>query len=107
VFLDLEPTVIDEVRTGPYRQLFHPEQLISGKEDAANNFARGHYTGTMVYVYNCCPMYSSFCFFFLYILFHALLFYYRLEVLPTCGVSTMIMEPNQILMSHVGTYREI
>ena len=40
----LEPTVIDEVRTGTYRQLFHPEQLISGKEDAANNFARGHYT---------------------------------------------------------------
>jgi tubulin alpha len=36
--------VIDEVRTGTYRQLFHPEQLISGKEDAANNFARGHYT---------------------------------------------------------------
>ena len=41
VFLDLEPTVIDEVRTGTYRQLFHPEQLISGKEDAANNYARG------------------------------------------------------------------
>jgi tubulin alpha len=32
VFLDLEPTVIDEVRTGTYRQLFHPEQLISGKK---------------------------------------------------------------------------
>ncbi|EFJ17551.1 hypothetical protein SELMODRAFT_420969 [Selaginella moellendorffii] len=44
VFLDLEPTVIDEVGTGTYRQLFHPELLISGKEDAANNFARGHYT---------------------------------------------------------------
>merc|ERR1712224_65332 len=44
VFVDLEPTVVDEVRTGTYRQLFHPEQLISGKEDAANNFARGHYT---------------------------------------------------------------
>ena len=42
VFVDLEPTVVDEVRTGTYRQLFHPEQLISGKEDAANNFARGH-----------------------------------------------------------------
>ena len=42
--LALQPTVIDEVRTGTYRQLFHPEQLISGKEDAANNFARGHYT---------------------------------------------------------------
>ena len=35
---------IDEVRTGTYRQLYHPEQLISGKEDAANNYARGHYT---------------------------------------------------------------
>jgi len=44
VFIDLEPTCIDEVRTGTYRQLFHPEQLISGKEDAANNYARGHYT---------------------------------------------------------------
>jgi len=44
VFVDLEPTVIDEVRTGAYRQLFHPEQLITGKEDAANNYARGHYT---------------------------------------------------------------
>jgi len=44
VFVDTEPTVIDEVRTGTYRQLFHPEQLITGKEDAANNYARGHYT---------------------------------------------------------------
>ena len=59
VFLDLEPSVIDEVwfffifglskhvfqiRVGPYRQLFHPESMITGKEDAANNFARGHYT---------------------------------------------------------------
>jgi len=44
VFVDLEPSVVDEVRTGQYRQLFHPDQLISGKEDAANNYARGHYT---------------------------------------------------------------
>ncbi|XP_014834684.1 PREDICTED: tubulin alpha chain-like [Poecilia mexicana] len=44
VYVDLEPPVIDEVRTGTYHQLFHPEQLISGKEDAANNYARGHYT---------------------------------------------------------------
>jgi len=44
VMVDLEPTVVDEVRTGTYRQLFHPEQLITGKEDAANNYARGHYT---------------------------------------------------------------
>jgi tubulin alpha len=59
VFVDLEPTVIgkyifyyyfnkvsipDETRRGKYAKLFHPEQLISGKEDAANNYARGHYT---------------------------------------------------------------
>ncbi len=63
VFVDLEPSVVDEVRAGLYRQLFHPDQLISGeilcssislqdvnkgfssgKEDAANNYARGHYT---------------------------------------------------------------
>lgn len=44
VMVDLEPSVIDEVRSGTYRQLFHPEQLITGKEDAASNFARGHYT---------------------------------------------------------------
>jgi len=42
--VDLEPSVVDEVRTGAYRQLWHPEQLITGKEDAANNYARGHYT---------------------------------------------------------------
>jgi hypothetical protein len=59
--VDLEPTVIgeylartrksslkcdalDEIRTGHYRHLFHPEQLMTGKEDAANNFARGMYS---------------------------------------------------------------
>nr|CAH8855816.1 unnamed protein product [Trichobilharzia regenti] len=44
VMVDLEPTVLDEIRTGMYKQLFHPHQLISGREDAANNYARGHYT---------------------------------------------------------------
>jgi len=44
ILFDLDPSTVGEVRTGPYRKLFHPEQLISGKEDAANNFARGHYT---------------------------------------------------------------
>jgi len=44
VCVDLEPSVIDEIRTGEYRALFHPDQLVNGKEDAANNYARGHYT---------------------------------------------------------------
>jgi tubulin alpha len=43
LFVDLEPSVVDEVRTGTYRKLFHPDQLLNGKEDAANNYARGHY----------------------------------------------------------------
>ncbi|OMJ69656.1 hypothetical protein SteCoe_32572 [Stentor coeruleus] len=44
VFVDLEPTAIDEIRMGNHRELFNPEQLVSGKEDAANNYARGQYT---------------------------------------------------------------
>lgn len=44
VLTGLGAVAADEVRTGTYRQLFHPEQLITGKEDAANNYARGHYT---------------------------------------------------------------
>ncbi|KAF9929205.1 Tubulin alpha-3C/D chain [Linnemannia zychae] len=44
IFVDLEESVIQEVRNGTYRSLFHPEQMICGKEDAANNYARGHYT---------------------------------------------------------------
>nr|CAH7736941.1 unnamed protein product [Callosobruchus chinensis] len=43
VMIDLEPTVIDEIRTGYYRHLFHPDGLLTGKEDAANNYARGKY----------------------------------------------------------------
>jgi len=35
---------MDEVRNGLYKDLFHPSQLINGNEDAANNYARGHYT---------------------------------------------------------------
>jgi len=40
----LEPSVIDEIRGGDYGNLYHPDQLITGTEDAANNYARGHYT---------------------------------------------------------------
>ncbi|XP_053575133.1 tubulin alpha chain-like [Bombina bombina] len=44
IFVDTESSVIDEIRTGKTRSLYHPLQLISGKEDSANNYARGHYT---------------------------------------------------------------
>ncbi|KAJ6543014.1 Tubulin/FtsZ, GTPase domain-containing protein [Mycena capillaripes] len=44
LYVDLEPGVIDDIKTGPYRSLFHPETMITGKADAANNYASGHYT---------------------------------------------------------------
>merc|ERR1719495_3110953 len=44
IAVDLEPTVVDDIRTGAWSRMFHPEFLLNGKEDAANNFARGHYT---------------------------------------------------------------
>ncbi|KAF9436174.1 Tubulin alpha-3C/D chain [Entomortierella beljakovae] len=44
VIVDLEETVIDEIRSGRYKKLYHPESLISNREDASNNYARGHYT---------------------------------------------------------------
>ncbi|ETO23785.1 tubulin alpha chain, partial [Reticulomyxa filosa] len=43
-FVDLEPNVIDDVKNGPFAAIFNHEFLVHGKEDAANNFARGHYT---------------------------------------------------------------
>ncbi|KPI95930.1 Tubulin alpha chain [Papilio xuthus] len=42
--IDLEPTPIDEIRTGTYRQLFNPSTLLTAKEDAASNFARGYFS---------------------------------------------------------------
>jgi tubulin alpha len=42
--VDLEPNVIDDVKNSKYAALFSEEFLLDGKEDAANNFARGHYT---------------------------------------------------------------
>ncbi|KAL6073087.1 structural constituent of cytoskeleton [Balamuthia mandrillaris] len=50
IYFDLEPSVVDEIKTSKYNKLFHPNQLINGKEDAANNYARGHYTVGKEYV---------------------------------------------------------
>ena len=35
---------VDGLRTGKYRSLYHPDQIISSKEDASNCYARGYYT---------------------------------------------------------------
>merc|ERR1711951_263455 len=44
LMVDLEPNVIDDVKNCEFSAIYHPEFLLAGKEDAANNFARGHYT---------------------------------------------------------------
>ncbi|KAF9924819.1 hypothetical protein FBU30_005268 [Linnemannia zychae] len=44
VLVDLEPGTIDAVRTGPFGDLFRPDNYIFGQSGAGNNWAKGHYT---------------------------------------------------------------
>lgn len=43
---------LDEVRTGTYRQLFHPEQLITGKEDAGRFIRRKECDGLIFFSFS-------------------------------------------------------
>lgn len=42
IFVDAEPTIIDQLRTNSFRDLYNPSYLFNGKEDSANNFVRGY-----------------------------------------------------------------
>ncbi|CAA6657037.1 unnamed protein product [Spirodela intermedia] len=44
VLMDLEPGTMDSVRTGPYGQIFRPDNFVFGQSGAGNNWAKGHYT---------------------------------------------------------------
>ncbi|KAG9061341.1 Tubulin beta-4B chain [Linnemannia hyalina] len=44
VLVDLEPGTIDAIRTGPFGELFRPDNYIFGQSGAGNNWAKGHYT---------------------------------------------------------------
>ncbi|XP_050748372.1 tubulin beta-6 chain isoform X4 [Numenius arquata] len=44
VLVDLEPGTMDSVRSGPFGQLFRPDNFIFGQTGAGNNWAKGHYT---------------------------------------------------------------
>merc|ERR1712106_618553 len=44
VLVDLEPGTMDSVRSGPYGQLFRPDNYVFGQSGAGNNWAKGHYT---------------------------------------------------------------
>lgn len=44
ICIDLEPTVVDQVRRGEYKSLYGNSSLINSKEDSADNYCKGHYT---------------------------------------------------------------
>ncbi|CAN7104501.1 unnamed protein product, partial [Brassica rapa subsp. narinosa] len=44
VLMDLEPGTMDSVRSGPYGQIFRPDNFVFGQSGAGNNWAKGHYT---------------------------------------------------------------
>ena len=45
VLIDLEPGTMDSVRSGPFGQVFRPDNFVFGQSGAGNNWAKGHYTG--------------------------------------------------------------
>jgi tubulin alpha len=44
LFIDLEESCVQQIKKSKMGKQFNPDYSITGKEDAANNFARGHYT---------------------------------------------------------------
>ncbi|KAG5543015.1 hypothetical protein RHGRI_015937 [Rhododendron griersonianum] len=44
VLVDLEPGTMDSIRSGPYGQIFRPDNFVFGQSGAGNNWAKGHYT---------------------------------------------------------------
>ena len=44
ILVDLQPGTMDAVRSGPFGQLFRPDNFIFGQSGAGNNWAKGHYT---------------------------------------------------------------
>ena len=44
ILMDLEPGTMDSVRSGPYGQIFRPDNFVFGQTGAGNNWAKGHYT---------------------------------------------------------------
>jgi hypothetical protein len=44
VIVDLEPGVLDNIKSGPQASLFRPDNMIFAQSGAGNNWAKGHYT---------------------------------------------------------------
>ncbi|KAL7673953.1 hypothetical protein ACOME3_000235 [Neoechinorhynchus agilis] len=44
VLIDLEPGTLDAIRSGPYGQIYRPDNYMFGFSGAGNNWAKGYYT---------------------------------------------------------------
>jgi tubulin beta len=44
IFVDLEPGTLDSVQSGPYGQIYSPNNFVFGQSGAGNNWAKNHYT---------------------------------------------------------------
>ena len=44
VLVDLEPGVLDQIKTGEQKELYRPDNYVFGENGAGNNWAKGHYT---------------------------------------------------------------
>ena len=42
---------MDSVRSGPYGQIFRPDNFVFGQSGAGNNWAKGHYTEGELYIH--------------------------------------------------------
>nr|AFM80053.1 beta-tubulin [Teleopsis dalmanni] len=48
VFVDLQPSTLNSVRSSEYGKLYRPDNFISGQGSAGNNWAKGHYSDGMM-----------------------------------------------------------
>uniref|UniRef100_A0A3B5B806 Tubulin/FtsZ GTPase domain-containing protein n=1 Tax=Stegastes partitus TaxID=144197 RepID=A0A3B5B806_9TELE len=44
ILVDLEPGTMDSVHSGPFGQIFRPDDFVFGQSGAGNNWAKGHKT---------------------------------------------------------------
>ena len=44
VLVDLEPGSLDSIRSGPFGQIFRPDNFVFAQSGAGNNWAKGHYS---------------------------------------------------------------
>ncbi|KAL6035430.1 hypothetical protein STEG23_001175 [Scotinomys teguina] len=44
ILVNLEPGTMDSVRSGPFGQIFRPDNFVFGQSSTGNNLAKGHYT---------------------------------------------------------------